>query len=54
MFSSDKKLEFLDFKGEIVLVHLTLVRCFGLAHKKLAAKSRGFWTTALPPRSFTG
>jgi hypothetical protein len=40
MFSSDKKLEYLDFKGDSVFVHLTLVRCFGLTHKKLAAKWR--------------
>ena len=35
MFSSDKKLEYFDFAGDPLLVHLTEVRCFGLAHKKL-------------------
>jgi len=40
LFSSDKKLEYLDFEDDLVLVHLALVRCFGLDHKKLAVKLR--------------
>jgi len=35
MFSSNKKLEYFDFAGDSFLVHLTEVRCFGLAYKKL-------------------
>jgi hypothetical protein len=38
MFSSDKKLEYFYFAGEPFLVHLTEVRYFGLAHKKLSAR----------------
>jgi hypothetical protein len=30
-----QKLEYLDFAGDPVLIHLTQVRCFGLAHEKL-------------------
>ncbi len=40
MFSSGKKLEYLDFEDDLVLVHLALVRCFSLTHKKVAAKFR--------------
>ena len=36
MFSSDKKLEYLYFADVRVLVHLTEVRYFGLAHKNLS------------------
>jgi hypothetical protein len=35
MFSSGKKLEYLDFAGDPFFVHLTEVRCFRLAYKKL-------------------
>jgi hypothetical protein len=36
MISSDKKLEYFDLAGVPVLIHLTEVRCFGLAHNYLS------------------
>jgi hypothetical protein len=36
MISSDKKLEYFDLAGVPVLIHLTEVRCFALAHNYLS------------------